>query len=80
MFDAAYLVVENDRGAFIDCGTQHSIPAMLAALAAQGLAPAQVDWLILTHVHLDHAGGAGALMRELAKCHASPCTRAVRRT
>lgn len=64
-FDAAYLVVENGRGAFIDCGTQHSVPAMLAALAGQGLAPADVDWLILTHVHLDHAGGAGALMREL---------------
>jgi len=28
-FDAAYLVVENNRGAFVDCGTQHSIPAML---------------------------------------------------
>jgi glyoxylase-like metal-dependent hydrolase (beta-lactamase superfamily II) len=65
LFDAAYLMVENGRGAFIDCGTQHSIPAMLAALEGQGLAPAQVDWLILTHVHLDHAGGAGALMREL---------------
>ncbi|ALN59667.1 metallo-beta-lactamase superfamily protein [Lysobacter enzymogenes] len=64
-FDAAYLVVENGRAAFIDCGTQHSIPALLAALDAQGLAPADVDWLILTHVHLDHAGGAGALMRRL---------------
>jgi len=65
LFDAAYLVVENGRAAFIDCGTQHSIPALLAALDAQGLAPADVDWLILTHVHLDHAGGAGALMRRL---------------
>lgn len=64
-FDAAYLVVENGRGAFIDCGTQHSIPAMLQALSARGLAPGDVDWLILTHVHLDHAGGAGALMRRL---------------
>ncbi len=64
-FDAAYLVVENGRAAFIDCGTQHSIPAMLAALASQGLGPEHVDWLILTHVHLDHAGGAGALMRVL---------------
>lgn len=64
-FDAAYLLVENGRGAFIDCGTQHSIPAMLAALEGQGLTPSDVDWLILTHVHLDHAGGAGALMREL---------------
>ncbi|UZW61564.1 MBL fold metallo-hydrolase [Lysobacter enzymogenes] len=64
-FDAAYLVVENGRAAFIDCGTQHSIPALLAALDAQGLTPADVDWLTLTHVHLDHAGGAGALMRRL---------------
>lgn len=65
IFDAAYLVIENGRGAFVDCGTQHSIPALLGALDAQGLAPGDVDWLILTHVHLDHAGGAGALMRRL---------------
>ena len=62
-FDAAYLVVEAGRGAFIDCGTNHSVPVLLAALAQAGLAPADVDWLVLTHVHLDHAGGAGALMR-----------------
>lgn len=64
-FDAAYLIVEQGRAAFVDCGTQHSVPALLAALEAQGLTPADVDWLILTHVHLDHAGGAGALMRRL---------------
>jgi glyoxylase-like metal-dependent hydrolase (beta-lactamase superfamily II) len=64
-FDAAYLVVEQDHAAFIDCGTNHSVPRLLAALAAQGLAPAQVDWLVLTHVHLDHAGGAGELMAQL---------------
>ncbi len=64
-FDAAYLIVEHGRGAYVDCGTQHSIPAMLDALSWQGLRPEDVDWLILTHVHLDHAGGAGALMRAL---------------
>lgn len=64
-FDAAFLVVEAGRGAFVDCGTAFAIPHMLAALAAQGLAPDAVDWLILTHVHLDHAGGAGALLRQL---------------
>lgn len=64
-FDAAYLVVENDRGAFVDCGTNHSVPAMLRALADAGIEPASVDWLILTHVHLDHAGGAGELMSKL---------------
>ncbi|MCC8537186.1 MBL fold metallo-hydrolase [Xanthomonas axonopodis pv. poinsettiicola] len=64
-FDAAYLVVEGQRGAFIDCGTSLSVPHLLAAVQAAGLAPAQVDWLILTHVHLDHAGGAGALLQHL---------------
>ena len=64
-FDAAYLVVEAGRGAFIDCGTNHSVPVLLAALAQAGLAPADVDWLVLTHVHLDHAGGASTLMRHL---------------
>ena len=64
-FDAAYLVVEKDRAAFIDCGTNHSVPRLLHALADAGLEPRAVDWLILTHVHLDHAGGAGELMSQL---------------
>lgn len=64
-FDAAYLIVEHGRGAFIDCGTNHSVPRLLAALDEVSLAPGDVDWLILTHVHLDHAGGAGELMARL---------------
>lgn len=64
-FDAAWLVVEQGRAAFIDCGTSHAVPAMLQALARLGLGPEAVDWLILTHVHLDHAGGAGALLAHL---------------
>lgn len=66
-FDAAYLVVENGRAAFIDCGTNHAVPHMLDALRNAGLAPDDVDWLILTHVHLDHAGGAGELMARLPR-------------
>ncbi|WP_460877232.1 MBL fold metallo-hydrolase [Rhodanobacter koreensis] len=64
-FDAAYLIVESGRGAFIDCGTNHSVPRMLAALTDAGITAAEVDWLILTHVHLDHAGGAGELIARL---------------
>ena len=64
-FDAAYLIVENGRGAFLDCGTSHSVPTLLAALEKVGLHSADIDWLILTHVHLDHAGGAGALLEHL---------------
>ena len=64
-FDASYLVVVGGRAAFIDCGTNQSQPRLLHALAAAGLTPAAVDWLVLTHVHLDHAGGAGELMARL---------------
>ncbi|MGC3964259.1 MAG: MBL fold metallo-hydrolase [Rhodocyclaceae bacterium] len=64
-FDASYLVVENGRAAFIDTGTALAVPRLLAALESQGLSVDAVDWVILTHVHLDHAGGAGALMRHL---------------
>ncbi|MGO1541468.1 MAG: MBL fold metallo-hydrolase [Luteimonas sp.] len=64
-FCAAYLVIENGRAAFIDTGTGKSVPRLLAALRGQGLEPGAVDWVIATHVHLDHAGGAGPLMREL---------------
>ena len=59
---AIHLLVEGDRAAVIDTGTSHAVPHVLAALEAKGVAPAQVDYVILTHVHLDHAGAAGQLM------------------
>jgi len=62
---AIHLVVEEGRAAVVDTGTSHAVPRVLGALAALGVAPAQVDYVILTHVHLDHAGGAGQLM---ARC------------
>jgi glyoxylase-like metal-dependent hydrolase (beta-lactamase superfamily II) len=60
---AFYLVVEDRSAAFVDTGTTHSVGAALAALAATGLAPENVAYVIPTHVHLDHAGGAGEMMR-----------------
>ncbi len=62
---AAYLVHAGGRGAFIDTGTYHSVPRLLQALDHGGVARADVDYVIPTHVHLDHAGGAGELMRML---------------
>lgn len=69
-FDAAYLIIENGRAAFVDCGTGLSVPAMLQALTDNGLGVEAVDWLLLTHVHLDHAGGAGLLMQQLPNARA----------
>jgi glyoxylase-like metal-dependent hydrolase (beta-lactamase superfamily II) len=64
-FDASYLVVENGRAAFIDTGPNNAVPRLLASLQAVGLEPGDVDYVIPTHVHLDHAGGAGLLMQHL---------------
>jgi hydroxyacylglutathione hydrolase len=63
--DAIHLVVEGGRAALVDAGTSRSVPGVLAALAAKGIAPDAVDYVILTHVHLDHAGGAGRFMERL---------------
>lgn len=65
VLDAIHLIVDSGRVAFIDTGTNHSVPRMLAALERLGLEPGSVDYVILTHVHLDHAGGAGLLMQKL---------------
>ena len=63
MLAAVHLVVENGRAAFVDTGTNASLPSALAALEVLGLTPDCVDYVMLTHIHLDHAGGAGAMMR-----------------
>ena len=64
-FDAAYLLVQDGRAAFVDNGTNHALPRHLGALDALGLSRDAVDYVIPTHVHLDHAGCSGVLMREL---------------
>lgn len=57
-----HLIVQAGHAALVDSGTRHSVPHLLATLAELGLAPEAVDYVIATHVHLDHAGGAGALL------------------
>lgn len=64
-FDAAYLVLDGGRAAFVDTGTHFAVPRLLAALDALGVARSAVDWIIPTHVHLDHAGGVGTLAAAL---------------
>ena len=61
-FAASHMVVENGKAAFIDVGTTRSADRLLAALADSGLTAADVLYVIVTHIHLDHAGGAGKLM------------------
>lgn len=60
---AIHLIVEQGRVALVDTGTSLSLPGVREALSHLGLSDGSVDYVILTHVHLDHAGGAGAMMR-----------------
>jgi len=63
--DASYLILDHGRAAFVDTGTYHSVPNLLETLASQGLEARHVDYILLTHIHLDHAGGAGRLSQSL---------------
>ena len=60
---ACYLIADSEELMLIDCGTRHSVPQILEAITAIGAHPEQVRWIIPTHVHLDHASGAGMLMQ-----------------
>ena len=64
-FAASHLLIENNHVAFIDVGTTHSVPRLLEVLRAKNIPVTNVDYVIVTHVHLDHAGGAGKLMQAL---------------
>jgi len=72
--DASHLVIADGHAAFVDTGTNSSVPLLLDALRQYDLDPGDVDYVFLTHVHLDHAGGAGSLMQELpnARCVIHP--------
>ena len=67
---ASHLVVDDGHAAFVDTGAAPAAPRLLAALDELGIGREQVDYLFLTHVHLDHAGGAGQLMQALPNARA----------
>lgn len=58
-----HIIQSRDRVALVDTGTQFSAPQVLDALASLGRSPRDVELIILTHIHLDHAGGAGTLIQ-----------------
>ena len=67
---ASHIILDEGHAAFVDVGTNSSVPYLLAALEALGIERSAVDYLFLTHVHLDHTGGAGRLMQELPNARA----------
>ena len=63
-FASIYLLSQNNKVAIIETGTNYSVPVVKNALIQKGLSFSDVSYVIPTHVHLDHAGGAGELMRQ----------------
>ncbi len=60
----SYLLDTDDGLALQDCGPTTCVPELKARLAERGLELADVRHLLLSHIHLDHAGAAGVLVRE----------------
>ena len=62
MLAACYMLEANDQLAFIDCGTSYTVERALEIITGKGYSAEQVSYVMPTHVHLDHAGGAGAMI------------------
>lgn len=71
---ASYLLDTTDGPALVDCGPTSTVETLEAGLAARGVALSDIRHLLLTHIHLDHAGAAGVLVRKNPglQVHVSP--------
>ena len=66
-FAAIHFINQNNKLLVVDTATNHSAKMFLSALHTMNIAPESVEWIVLTHVHLDHAGGAGLQMKMCPK-------------
>ncbi len=66
---AAYLIPHRHGGVLVECGPGSTTENLTAALAAHGLTPGDISDVLVTHIHLDHAGAAGWMARQGARIH-----------
>lgn len=69
---AAYLIRQGDAVVLIESGPGSTLAGLEAGLAKEGLSPRDVTHVLLTHIHLDHAGAAGWLAQQGAKIYVHP--------
>jgi glyoxylase-like metal-dependent hydrolase (beta-lactamase superfamily II) len=60
-------LLDEDKKALIDSGPSTSSRYVLDGIRAAGVRPADIDYIIVTHVHLDHSGAAGGLLEEMPR-------------
>ncbi len=71
-------LIDEEKKAIVDTGPATSAPAVLTGIEQLGVAPEEIDYLIATHIHLDHAGGAGKLLQTMPRARVIAHHRAVR--
>lgn len=69
---AAYLLPHAHGAALVECGPGSTLPALRQQLAGHGLQLSDITDVFVTHIHLDHAGAAGALAQAGARIHVHP--------
>lgn len=69
---ASYLIRQGDAVVLIESGPGSTLSALEAGLAKEGLSPRDITHVLLTHIHLDHAGAAGWLSRQGAEIYVHP--------
>src|SRR4030043_568385 len=75
-FIGAYLF-QGEKNAIIDVGPKAAIPNLLQALTELNLSPGEIDYIVLTHIHIDHAGGVGTALREMSNATVLAHTRPI---
>ncbi len=72
-FMASYLILGGEKNALIDLGYASSFPVLVESLEEIGLKPKDVDYLVITHLHLDHSGAASLYIKSskdsIIYCH-----------
>ena len=76
---AGYLI-RSSRPCLVETGTSTSAPVVRAALASLGIGAADLATVVVTHIHLDHAGGVGDIAVDVPVGRRSWCTRRARGT
>jgi len=63
-FIGPYLL-SGEKNAVVDTGPAAAIPSLLSALKKTGISPVDIDYIVFTHIHIDHAGGAGTAAKAM---------------
>lgn len=69
---ASYLIPHNHGAVLVECGPGSTVPVLLDQLKACGFGASEISDVLVTHIHLDHAGASGWFAKKGARIHVHP--------